>query len=67
MSFSPTTKAPKKEFKLNKEDNFSPFLGLIGQKEELPRWTSYPNLKWSCVWFEKKYYQATHISNKADL
>ena len=34
MSSSPTAKAAEKEHKDNKEDNFSLFLGSIGQKEE---------------------------------
>ena len=34
MSSSPTSKAAEKEHKDNKEDNFSPFLGSIGWKEE---------------------------------
>ena len=34
MSSSPTAKAAEKEHKNKKEDNFSPFLGLIGWKKE---------------------------------
>ena len=34
MSSSPTAKAAEKEHKDNKEDNFSPFLGSVGWKEE---------------------------------
>ena len=34
MSSSPTTKAAEKEHKDNKENNFSPFLGSTGWKEE---------------------------------
>ena len=34
MSSSTTTKAAEKEHKDNKKNNFSPFLGSIGWKEE---------------------------------
>ena len=34
MSPSPTTKAAEKEHKDNKKNNFSPFLGSIGWKQE---------------------------------
>ena len=34
MSSSPTTKAAEKEHKNNKKNNFSPFLGSIGWKQE---------------------------------
>ena len=37
MSSLPTTKAAEKEDKDNNKNNFSPFLGSIGQKEE---WTT---------------------------
>ena len=48
---SPTTKAAEKEHKDNKKNNFSPFLGSVGWKQEcatqkdlkLSEWMSYPN------------------------
>ena len=51
MSSSPTAKAAEKEHKDNKKDNFGPFLGSVGWKEQratqidlkLPGWMSYPN------------------------
>ena len=51
MSSSLTAKAAEKEHKDNKEDNFSPFLGSVGWKEEwatqidlkLSGWMSFPN------------------------
>ena len=38
VTFTPTTKACEKEYKGNRKDNFSPFLGSIGWKKE---WYSY--------------------------
>ena len=72
MSSSPNAKAVEKEHKSNKEDSFSPFLGSVGWKEEwatnrseIARVDELSKLTNGVVWFGKKNYQATHISNKS--
>ena len=61
MSSAPTAKAAEKEHKDNKEDNFSLFLGSIGQKEEqatyrseISEWMSYPNSLMELYLVQKK-------------
>ena len=73
MSSSTTAKAADKEHKDNKEDNFNPFLGSVGQKEEwateidlkLSEWMSYPEslMELFLVW-KKELPRHPHLKQK---
>ena len=76
MQSSPTTAiASEKEHKGNKEDNFSPYLRSIRQKEEraknkpeIVRVDELSKVSNRVVFgLKKKNYQATYISNKTEL
>ena len=73
MSSSPTAKAAKKEHKDNKADNFSPFLGSVGWKEEwatqiglnLSGWMSSPNsLMALCLVWKKELPSHPYLKQK---